>query len=162
MTDTDLERRLRDALAARAAAVTARDLRPAESPSEAARQSTVARWWLPLTAGAAAAAVSITAFALLRPNGPANPPAAPPSPAVSPTPSALPTSASPPAPTASSAGRVPSSSARPASPTALAVTGPGVTAPAGTTPTPSAASATAQPTPTGSGSLSTVASTPKR
>lgn len=140
MTDTDLERRLRDALAARAAAVTARDLRPAESPSEAARQSTVARWWLPLTAGAAAAAVSITAFALLRPNGPANPPA----------------------PTASSAGRVPSSSARPASPTALAVTGPGVTAPAGTTPTPSAASATAQPTPTGSGSLSTVASTPKR
>ncbi|BCY09939.1 hypothetical protein [Actinoplanes sp. L3-i22] len=81
MTETDLERRLRGALSARAAAVTSRDLRHEPAPSRAARRAGPARWWLPLTAGLAAAAVSITVFAVLRPGDPApTPPAAPASP----------------------------------------------------------------------------------
>ena len=78
MTEDHLERRLRRALSARAAGVTSRDLRHEPAPSRITRQSTSARWWLPLTAGIAAAGVSITAFALLRPAEPApTPPAAP-------------------------------------------------------------------------------------
>ena len=58
MTDVDLEQRLRRALAARARAVTAQDLRPVVS----ARRATVVRWWLPLSAGLAAAAVLALIF----------------------------------------------------------------------------------------------------
>lgn len=53
MTDVDLEERLRRALAARAAGVTAQQLRPIV----AERRGTRLRWWLPLSAGLAAAAV---------------------------------------------------------------------------------------------------------
>jgi negative regulator of sigma E activity len=68
MTDTDLEQRLRAALAARAGAVTHRDLRHESAPAQQAeRRDARARWWLPMAAGLAAAAVSVTAFALLRP-----------------------------------------------------------------------------------------------
>ncbi|GAA2899882.1 hypothetical protein Acy02nite_48760 [Actinoplanes cyaneus] len=81
MTETDLEQRLRGALHARAAAVTSRDLRHEQAPSRLVRPAAPARWWLPMTAGLAAAAVSITAFALLRPaDSTPVPPAAPPSP----------------------------------------------------------------------------------
>ncbi|KUL41506.1 hypothetical protein [Actinoplanes awajinensis] len=87
MTETDLERRLREALSARATTVTSRDLRPASAPSRTAGRSTVARWSLPIAAGLAAAAVSVTAFALLRPADPTPaPPAAPASPSSSPLP----------------------------------------------------------------------------
>ncbi|MCM4084134.1 hypothetical protein [Paractinoplanes hotanensis] len=126
MTETDVERRLREALSARAAAVTARDLRPDPAPSGSARRSRVTRWWLPLTAGLAAAAVSIMAFVLLRPVGPAPAPpvspASPASPASSPaasppsSPAATPSASpfvSPPAPSRSPArgGSTPASSA---------------------------------------------------
>ncbi|GAA2687355.1 hypothetical protein [Actinoplanes palleronii] len=88
MTETDLERRLREALSARATTVTSRDLRPASAPSRTAGRSTAARWSLPIAAGLAAAAVSVTAFALLRPADPTPaPPAAPASPSSSPSPS---------------------------------------------------------------------------
>ncbi|MEU4690947.1 hypothetical protein [Actinoplanes sp. NPDC023714] len=146
MTETDLERRLRGALSARATAVTSHHLRPDPAPSQAAASRTAAsrgtpglrrsagRWWLPLTAGLAAAAVSITAFAVLRPTEPAPaPPASPasptqpavPSPTVPPseTPAPIPT-ASIPAP-AETVG--PSDNARPAETTAA-----GSARPAGT------------------------------
>jgi hypothetical protein len=57
MTDVELEQRLRQALDARARAVTAQDLRPVVSE----RRATV-RWWLPLSAGLAAAAVLALIF----------------------------------------------------------------------------------------------------
>lgn len=114
MTDTDLERRLRGALSAKAATVTRQDLHPLPAPSGTDRRSTLARWSLPLAAGAAAAAVTITAFALLRPtNSEPVQPVSPPSPTYSTSvpapaettsqvrpPSAEPAT-SPPAPTAS-------------------------------------------------------------
>ena len=77
MSDNDVERRLRRALSARAAAVTGRDLRPAADPARSERRGTTSRWWLPLAAGLAAAAVSIAAFVLLRPSGPVPPPIVP-------------------------------------------------------------------------------------
>jgi hypothetical protein len=100
MTENDLERRLRGALAARAATVTRRDLRHEPAPSHGARRNTPLRWWLPMAAGLAAAAVSITVFVLLRPTDPAPaPPASPASPvqpaspdrSIAPTPAASPT-----------------------------------------------------------------------
>ncbi|BCJ47638.1 hypothetical protein GCM10010168_19960 [Actinoplanes ianthinogenes] len=112
MTDIDLEHRLRRALSARAATVTSQDLRPASAPARAERRGVLVRWWLPLTAGVAAAAVTITAFALLRPADPAStPPAAPASPSVGvPAPEVTP-GTSPPAPSPSStAGPAPSAS----------------------------------------------------
>jgi uncharacterized membrane protein len=112
MSDTDLESRLRRALAARAAAVTSQNLRPITE-----RRSLTARWWLPLSAGIAAAAVSILAFALLRPGPAADAPPIMPgssaSPAASPSPS--PTSTLPPTISASPASPQPTSSAEPAS-----------------------------------------------
>ena len=141
MTD-ELERRLRAALSARAAAVTSRELRDEPAPSRAARPSAPARWWLPLSVGVTAAAVSITAFVLLRPVDPAPaPPGAP----------ASPTEPAPPTQPASPAPRT--------SPTTPSFT---VTAPAGTTPT-SSRSFTVQPTPGGTAPRRwpTVAPTPR-
>jgi hypothetical protein len=64
MTDVDLERRLRRALTARAAGVTAQDLRPVGSEHRRMK------WWLPLSAGLAAAAVLMLIFVVLhRPAG---------------------------------------------------------------------------------------------
>ncbi|GIF23592.1 hypothetical protein BJ973_004201 [Actinoplanes tereljensis] len=116
MSDTDLERRLRRALAARSAAVTAQDLRPAADPVRAERRGVVSRWWLPLAAGLAAAAVSIAAFVLLRPTDsvpPPLPPAASPSP--EPEPTATATASPSPTATSSQAAPIPSSSTRPPS-----------------------------------------------
>ncbi|WP_436532277.1 hypothetical protein [Actinoplanes sp. HUAS TT8] len=133
MTETDLEQRLRSALSARAAAVTTRDLRHEPAPSatggdeaaafRAVRRGAPARWWLPLSAGLAAAAVSITAFALLRPDDPA--PVRPASPVQVTS---------------------PATPSRPASPS------PPTSAPSISPPVPSFSWPTAEPTPTASGS----------
>jgi hypothetical protein len=70
MTDTDLERRLRRALAARADGVTARDLRPVVVEHYRPR----VRWWLPLAAGLAATAVVMLIFVVFhRPAPPDHP-----------------------------------------------------------------------------------------
>jgi hypothetical protein len=58
MSDTDLERRLRRALAARAGSVTGQDLRPIVPE----RRESRLRWWLPFSAGLAAAAVLMLVF----------------------------------------------------------------------------------------------------
>jgi hypothetical protein len=55
---TDLEQRLRQALAARAVGVTAQALRPIGSERHGSR----VRWWLPLSTGLAAAAVVMLIF----------------------------------------------------------------------------------------------------
>jgi hypothetical protein len=62
MTDVDLEQRLRRALAARAGTITTQDLRPVVSERRAAR----VRWWLPLSAGLAAAVVVMLIFVVFR------------------------------------------------------------------------------------------------
>lgn len=108
MTDTDLERRLRQALAARAAAVTAQDLRPAADPARAERRTALGRWWLPLSAGAAAAAVSIAAFVLL---GPSDPEPAPVQPGATVSPEPAPPSSPDVSATSSPDGPLPSPSA---------------------------------------------------
>ncbi|GAA4605620.1 cytoskeletal protein RodZ [Actinoplanes octamycinicus] len=151
MTDTDLEQRLRGALSARAAAVTSRDLRHEPAPSRTARPSAPARWWLPLTAGVAAAAVTITAFAVLRPTDPApTPPASPPSPAPSvehsPSTSPAARTTSPAAPATSPATRTtsPSPTARPSTAPAAS---PSSSSIADATPSASKPAATIPPTP---------------
>jgi hypothetical protein len=73
MTDTDLERRLRRALAARARAVTAQDLRPVAAEHREAR----VRWWLPFSAGLAAAAVLTLIFVVFHRPAPEEHPIAP-------------------------------------------------------------------------------------
>ncbi|MEV4344643.1 hypothetical protein AB0J83_09225 [Actinoplanes sp. NPDC049596] len=117
MTETEVERRLRVALSARAATITSQDLSPARAPSRPAP----ARWWLPLTAGLAAAAVSVTMFVLLRPTDPAPTlPATPPSPtapASPPTPAPATSSPTPPA-TEPPRADTPSPSSSAATPTA--------------------------------------------
>ncbi|MFI1992041.1 hypothetical protein [Actinoplanes sp. NPDC020271] len=115
MTGPDLEQRLRAALSARAAAVTHQHLRHDLAP----RRRSPARWWLPLTAGLAAAAVSITAFLLLHPVN-SEPPAAPPPPSPA---------TSPPAPSLSvpTAGPTPTASApRPTAASTPSASGPAV------------------------------------
>lgn len=140
MTDTDLERRLRGALSARADAVTRQDLRAWAAP-----RSAPARWWLPLAAGVAAAVVSIAAFLLFRPVGREPiPPAAPPSPS-SPSPARL-------------VETSPLGTTRPTartSPTAVPGAGAGVSPPV-----PSRSSSTARATPTAPESRRSAASTP--
>ncbi|GAA2607267.1 hypothetical protein [Paractinoplanes durhamensis] len=104
MSDTDLEQRVRRALEVRAADVTGQGVRPAADPARAETR----RWWLPLSAGLAAAAVSILVFALLRPPAPVAPPVMPgssPAPAASSRPTPTPTA------TSSQAGPIPSTSA---------------------------------------------------
>ncbi|MBB2948345.1 hypothetical protein FB565_008128 [Actinoplanes lutulentus] len=158
MTDNDLERRLRAALSARATTVTSRDLRYEPVPSRAADRSTTARWWLPLAAGLAAATVSITAFALLRPAEPTPmPPASPASPAA---PDSSGSPAAPASPTSTATSGSATSPARPAlptsrlSPTSIPERGPSVTPP-----TPERSSSTAEPQPTASEAGRTVTPT---
>ena len=150
MTEPNLERRLRTALSARAATVTAADLRPGQGP--AAARHAGARRWLPVAAGLAAAAVSVTVFALLRPADP--PPVQPVAPASPSVPA--PTSASASAPASASAS-APASS--PAASPAGSPTLPRGERTAGPDPTASPPASTAPPT--ASRPASTVAPTPR-
>jgi hypothetical protein len=119
MTDADLEQRLRQALAARARAVTAQDLRPVVSE----RRRAPVRWWLPLSAGLAAVAIVMLIFVVFR--RPADParldrPIAPAAsvPASRPAPTVSSPTAPAPSPSLSSAPTAVPSAAATANPTA--------------------------------------------
>lgn len=111
---TDLEHRLRQALAARAAAVKPESLRFDPLPAE--RRTLQARWWLPLAAGAAAMAVVVLIFTAfhLRTPAPVQPAGTPPA---SPSPVVTETRSPTPVPSPSRPATSPSASAATASPT---------------------------------------------
>jgi hypothetical protein len=132
MTDADLERRLRRALGARAGGVTAQHLRPAV----AERRRPRVRWWLPLSAGLAAAAVLMLMFVIFHRPAPAERPIAP---AASVPGSPDPGPSSPVAHSGAAASR--SASATPGSATSAPVS------PSAALPTPSGSPPTAQISP---------------
>ncbi|MGW7194529.1 hypothetical protein, partial [Streptomyces sp. NPDC054838] len=129
--ERQVEHRLRQALGARAQAVTVRDLRPADPPGSSKRLPVAAVWLRRLTwpaAGLAGAAAALAGYLVLGPEqGPARPvpPAAPaeipsPTPSVqspSPGPSAVPSPVPTPPPTAP-AGRTTPTTARTGAPSA--------------------------------------------
>ena len=146
---TTVEERLRGALAARADAITAADLRPHSLPSTIGPASPRRARWIPVFAGVAVAAVAVLFAVLLawRPQQSTPPGRAPylpgDAPASSPAPSPQPTNEPTPLPHGSSAvtgsGPVPTATRPPqSSPTAPSPTAslpPGVTVPPATAPT---------------------------
>lgn len=146
---TTVEERLRGALAARADAITATDLRPDSLPSALGPASPRRARWIPVFAGVAVAAVAVLFAVLLawRPQQSTPPGRAPylpgEAPASSTVPSPPPTNEPTPvphrSPTVNGSGPVPTATRLPlSSPTAPSPTGslpPGVTVPPATAPT---------------------------